>query len=425
MIETAKLSSKNTSRSRTFLFAVCVICYAFAGYFSTLMSVYLPVVVRELRADAGAGELGEVSAYIGSMFLTGWMLGGILFGLLGDRIGRIRAFTAAVMLYSVLNILIGFTDNWLLVVILRFFSGLGIGGTLVLATVLVAEVWPAGSRAIALGILAVTFPVGIILTGIANNMFAGWRTAFLLGIIPLIVAIISAVFLKESGEWTRSKKISDATGSSSGFQSLFDQSNRKNIIHGSLIFGSMLVGLWAIFSWMPTWVQSLFPDPGLGQNERGITMMLLGSGGIAGGSFSGYLINYLGYKRTLLIAFSGCFVMCFLIFKTNNSFTPVIYLESALLALFFGLSQGALSSYLPALFPTNIRASATGFCFNIGRLVTAAVVFFVGALVTILGGYGNAVLVFSITFLIGFLVTFFSSEAKPHVEANIILTENI
>ncbi len=425
MIEAGILKSRDQGRSRTLLFVICVICYAFGGYYSTLMPVYLPVVVRELMGDAGFAELGEVSAYIGSMFLLGWMIGGILFGFLGDHFGRIKAFVFAVALYSVLNILISFTHNWLLVVLLRFISGLGVGGTLVLATILVAEVWPPKSRAIALGFLAVTFPVGIIFTGIANNIFGDWRMAFLPGIIPLIASFAALAFLNESQEWTSLKKQSGNSNQPGRYLALFDRANKKNIIHGSLIFGAMLIGLWAIFSWMPTWVQSLFPDPEMGQKERGITMMLLGSGGIIGGSFSGYLINFLGYKKTLLIAFAGCFVMCFLLFKTNQSFSPVIYIESAFLALFFGISQGSLSSYLPALFPTAIRATATGFCLNIGRLATATVVFFVGALVSVLGGYGNAVLVFSITFLIGFAVTLFSAEAKPHSETDLILTENL
>ncbi len=69
------------------------------------------------------------------------------------------------------------------------------------------------------------------------------------------------------------------------------------------------------------------------------------------------------------------------------------------------ISQGVLNAYIPALFPTSVRSSATGFCFNIGRIFTAAAVFFVGWLVQILGGYGNAITVFSFTLLIGFLFT--------------------
>ena len=185
---------------------------------------------------------------------------------------------------------------------------------------------------------------------------------------------------------------------------------------GSLIFGAVLVGLWAVFSWMPTWVQSLFNDPALGKNERGLTMMLLGSGGILGGGFSGLLVKPARLPKNIANYFAGCFVMCFLLFTTNHVFSPIIYLETAALALFFGISQGALSAFIPALFPASIRSTATGFCFNIGRLVTATVVFFVGALVAVMGGYGNAVLAFSATFLIGFAVLFFSKELKTSTE---------
>jgi hypothetical protein len=84
------------------------------------------------------------------------------------------------------------------------------------------------------------------------------------------------------------------------------------------------------------------------------------------------------------------------------------------LAFFFGISQGALAVYIPALFPTTICASATGFCFNAGRLFTGTVVFFIGALVSLLGGYGNAVFVFSFVFVIGFIATMLSKGAKTN-----------
>jgi MFS family permease len=155
---------------------------------------------------------------------------------------------------------------------------------------------------------------------------------------------------------------------------------------------------------MPTWVQSLFADPAAGGTQRGVVMMLLGGGGIAGGCLSGLVANLLGYRRTLLLTFGGSFVMCVLLFATNQTFSPLIYFQTAALALFFGISQGALSAYLPALFPAAIRATATGLCFNLGRLLTATAVFFVGTLVALLGGYGNAVLIFSLTFLLGAVV---------------------
>jgi MFS family permease len=136
----------------------------------------------------------------------------------------------------------------------------------------------------------------------------------------------------------------------------------------------------------------------------------LGAGGLSGGFFSGWISNALGVRKAMMICFLGCICISVLLFGMNTSFTEIIYIETAALALFFGISQGLLSIYIPQLFPVNIRATATGICFNVGRLVTAVAVFFVGALVVVLGGYGNTILTFSIVFVIGFVTLYFSKD---------------
>lgn len=171
----------------------------------------------------------------------------------------------------------------------------------------------------------------------------------------------------------------------------------------------MLIGLWAVFAWLPTWVQTIIQHSD-GQKERGISMMLFASGGLFGGFISGWVSNYLGIKRTMVLCFAGAFIAAFLLFKLNSTLTFFSYAEMAFIALFFGISQGALNVYIPELFPTSVRSSATGFCFNIGRTFTATVVFFVGWLVNTLGGYGNALFIFSFVFLIGLIATFFARE---------------
>lgn len=194
---------------------------------------------------------------------------------------------------------------------------------------------------------------------------------------------------------------------------LWGQENRTNLVVGTLVFGSVLIGLWGIFSWLPTWVQSLLHVGQDGQQERGITMMLLGMGGIVGGVVSGFLIKALGVRKTLIITFSGLILSCCVLFLTNAGFGKIIYVEMAVLSLFFGISQGSLSSYIPLLFPTQIRATAAGFCFNVGRFFTATAVFFVGALVSALGGFSQALLTFSVAFLVALAATFFNNELKP------------
>jgi hypothetical protein len=107
--------------------------------------------------------------------------------------------------------------------------------------------------------------------------------------------------------------------------------------------------------------------------------------------------------------------MSFALFKGNTSFSGFAYVELAVMAVFFGISQGALSAYIPELFPTAICAAATGFCFNVGRLFTGIAVFFVGALVSWLGGYSNTLFIFSFIFLLGLLATWYAGEKQPYV----------
>jgi MFS family permease len=312
-------------------------------------------------------------------------------------------------LYGIATILVVFVPNWYLLLLFRFLSGMGVGGVLLLATVYISEIWTEKTRPIILGFLAIAFPVGIVATGAITVLFSNWREAFWLGVIPVIDATLIWFLLPESAKWQNLDKSKAVL-----FNSIFQSEYRKNLVIGSLIFGAVLIGLWGIFSWLPTWVQSLLPSGQDGKSELGLTMMLLGSGGIIGGSFSGFLIKSFGNRNTLMLTFTGLIVACGLLFLTNDSFSTIVFFEIALLALFFGISQGSLNSFIPELFPSQIRATATGLCFNIGRLFTATAVFFVGALVTFFGGFGNALLSFSVFFVLAIIATFLGGHSTSN-----------
>ena len=379
-------------------FILCMVAYLFGGTASTLMATYLPVAVPQLLGSSpSVDNISKTEAWISASFLYGWMIGGLLFGPLADKVGRVRALSLATALCGGAMLATAFVPNESVLIVLRALTGAGVGGILLVSTVYLSEVWPAPSRPVALGVLATTFPVGIVATGGLASGFSDWRAAFGIGIVPLVVACLVWAFLPESGIWQR-----DRTETLTNKLSLFHADNRANLIGGAIIFGAVLIGLWGIFSWLPTWIQSLLPAGRSGQTERGITMVLLGMGGITGGIASGFLVTRLGSRSTLLLTFAGCIIACGLLFLTNHVFSTVIYGEVGLLSLFFGISQGALSSYIPTLFPALIRATATGFCFNVGRLFTATAVLFVGALTVALGGIGNALVVFSVAFMIAF-----------------------
>ncbi len=419
MEDTLMITAESKQKTSTKLVLLFIICFAgnmFGGVISALMSGYLPVVVKELQGNKSTDQLNEISGFINSMFIFGWAAGGFLWGFIGDWTGRKTSLLLSIAGYALFTMLTGLMQNWWGIVLCRFMSGFGMGGLLVLSFTLISEVWPGKTRAVFTGILSISIPVGIFSAGAINYFVSSWRQGFMVGIIPLVIAIAGFWLVSESELWLNDH--SDKFNLEKPTNHLFHAGNIRALLVGSLIFGTMLIGLWAIFSWLPTWIQS-FPTR-TAQKQGGLSIMFLGMGGLIGGFLSGWVINFMGLRRSLIMSFAVCSVLSFVLFKTNSSFSVIIYAEIAILALFFGASQGILSMYIPLLFQTAIRASATGFCFNLFRILTGVAVLTVGVLVTALGGYGNALFIFSLVFIVGLLAVLFIKNIQPdtHQQTN-------
>ena len=391
------------------LFLICFFSSLFGGTVSTLMSVYLPDAMRDLLHHTATQNSDNISATINSVFIFGWTAGGIIWGIFCDTIGRKRSFIYATLCYGLFTILTGLAPSWFLVVACRFISGFGIGGVLVITTMLISEGYKEKKRAVLLGILSISIPIGIFSAGLLTYYVSQWRFAFAVGCIPVLLSALAAVFFSESEKWSEAvKKENEAI---QNLNLLFSSKNSRNLLMGSLVFGAALIGLWATFSWLPYWIQNLVAGTS-GQKERGLAMMLMGGGGLLGGFISGWVVHAWGLKRTLLICFGACFVLSFILFKLTTTLSPIVYFQIAFITIFFGMSQGALSMYIPELFPTSLSATATGVCFNLGRVITGIAVFFIGSLVDALGGYGNAIFYFDFVFLIGFIITLVNKQTK-------------
>ena len=291
----------------------------------------------------------------------------------------------------------GLSPTWFSVVVCRFLSGFGIGGVLVITNILISEGYKEKKRSILLGILSISIPVGIFAAGLLTYLISQWRYTFFIGAIPVILSGMAAVYFTESEKWAIAKQKGKET--KDNLNRLFSKENSKNLIMGSLVFGAALIGLWATFSWLPSWIQNLVSGTS-GQKERGLAMMLMGGGGLLGGFISGWVVHAMGLKRTLLICFGASFILAFLLFRITTTLSLSAYFQIAFITIFLGMSQGALSMYIPELFPTSLSATATGVCFNLGRIITGVAVFFIGSLVEMLGGYGNAIFYFDFVFLI-------------------------
>jgi MFS family permease len=391
------------------LFLICFFSSLFGGTVSTLMSVYLPDAIKDLLNHSDPKTMDTISATINSVFIFGWTAGGIIWGIFCDTLGRKKSFIYATCCYGIFTILTGMAPSWFLVVACRFLSGFGIGGVLVITTMLISEGYQEKKREVLLGILSISIPVGIFSAGLLTYFVSQWRYAFMVGAIPVLLSGMAAFFFTESEKWQKAKQKENEAFNN--LKQLFSSHNSRNLIMGSLIFGAALIGLWATFSWLPFWVQNLVSGSS-GQKERGLAMMTMGGGGLLGGFISGWVVNAIGLKRTLLICFGASFILAFFLFKLTTTLNIGAYLQIAFITIFFGMSQGALSMYIPELFPVSLSATATGVCFNLGRVITGIAVFFIGSLVEMLGGYGNAIFYFDFVFLLGFIITLFNKQTR-------------
>lgn len=401
------------------LFVICFLACAFAGVISTLMPVYLPVVVHDLLGQTQEESLHHIGAYINSIFVFGAAFGGLLAGYVCDRFGRKKAVIISILAYALPALFIVWITGWPAVLVCRFASGMGMGAVLVATTTLLLEEWPSSSRSFFIGIFSVAIPVGILSAGAIDYWVENWRQAFGISVLPLALALGCTRWLQESVAWknrlTATVAITQNEAASwSGYYRL--------LFLGATIFGTMLIGLWAIFLWLPSWIQEL-AQPEMAQQARGMSMILLGGGGIIGGLLTGVLTHMLGLRRSLIVCFLICLLMSLLLFTTHQTISVRLYIELLLLALAFGASQGVLSEFIPSLFPVSIRGRATGISFNAGRILTAIAVLFVGILVKTLGGYGASLLCFSVVFVIGGITTLLSqkqiNKAQRHGTYNV------
>jgi MFS family permease len=212
----------------------------------------------------------------------------------------------------------------------------------------------------------------------------------------------------------------------SHFRALFQPTHAKSLIVGGIAFGGLLVGYWASLAWIPLWIQDLLQNTGTGQ-ERGIATMYQGLAAVIGCGMAGFLSDWIGRRATIIGAALGCLLASGLLFLGNTAFSTAVYWEVALLGYFIGVMQSVMYIYLPELFPTLIRASATGFCLNVGRLTTAIAVFYVGDLIHIVGqqelatrffgnprlsDYGVAAFLFALAYLGSVGAAIFGSETQ-------------
>jgi MFS family permease len=340
---------------------------------------------------------------ITSILLVGWAVGGVLFGWVADRTGRKQALFATVALYAVGTALCAAaTDIWQLIAF-RALASLGIGGEWGIGAALVAEAVPESKRVEAGVILQTSSPLGIVLASGVNYLVAGvwfadtpqtsWRYVFLAGLLPVILALLIRIFVRESTKWTAAA----AREQPPSPRELFAPGIRKLTLSGAGVAVTAVVSWWACNAFVPLLGSTLAgehaahlglaPDASrfLAESWKARASNAFNIGGLLGSFAAIALSRVLGRRPMFVTYFLYSAAMLFATFGLDlappTRLTMLFFVGAGVYGVF-----GTFPFYLPELFPARLRATGSGFCYNIGRLFAAGGPLFVGMISARAGG---------------------------------------
>jgi MFS family permease len=331
---------------------------------------------------------------LSAVLLLGWAVGGIVFGRLADRLGRTRTLLLTMALYSLGTAACAFAPNIWFLVACRIVASLGIGGEWAAGAAMVAEVVPEHRRVEAGALLYTSAPIGLFLAtqvtwfvqGVAmvGQPETSWRVVFLMGLIPAAVALVVRVFVKEPERW-------QATGGAvPAMSELFANPHiRARTLSGLLMAITALTMWWSVNAFLPVvasglaeveaGARGLSPDAtsALKESWKALTTNVFNIGGLVGTLLTVPIAKRWGRRPMFGLYFAASAAAILLAFGLDVP--PGVRLWGYLP---IGLSVfgvfGAFTYYLPELFPTRLRGTGAGFCYNAGRVFTAAGPFLVG-----------------------------------------------
>jgi MFS family permease len=374
------------------------------GLFSLVLR---PAVTELLGGQPTIADIGRVGGLLSSVGLLGWALGGFLFGIIADYIGRVRALAVSILIYSVFTGLQGLSHSPLELGIYRFFAGVGTGAEIIVGIPLVAEAFAEGHRAKILGVMMTGGAMGSIIGGQVYALIGGfgWRWVFFAGIAPALLLLLIRRGMVEPEhfqavrERRRSLTVQARAASAEEREflrfvplQLFNKELRFNTLVGLLFALGTLLAIWTTVIWLPT-IQSLMLEkegikgaaaaPIIGRN-----MMLWGIGGIFGYASFGFVADLIGRRPTVAFYNIGTLVLGLTLFLAVNTMAPYPYLLLIYGFFVLGVFSGH-AVYIPELFPTHVRATAVSFCNGGARVITSFGPLVAGLLAAPFGGNFN------------------------------------
>ncbi len=332
--------------------------------------VATPFVAQLLSVEPSDPSVGVCGSWIQASFLIGWALGGGFFGRVADRIGRSRALMLTIMTYAIFTGLSYFATQWWHLLIFRFLAALGIGGEWAVGASLLSETWPKRWRPWMAAVLQTGVNLGVMLASVAYMALASFenRTIFLVGILPALLVLWIRKAVPEPEEWQSAKR-----GTSSiepGFIDLFRGPVLRITLLTMVVCALSLTAHWAFMYWYVQHLR-LLPDVQAMSSEQknsliAAYMFLVMFSSIIGNFLAGFAARLMKYRYAIALIFMAYFAAMFLTYMQPRDHHALWYAF-----IVIGICQGVFAlftMYLPPLFPTLLRTTGAGFCYNIGRI---------------------------------------------------------
>ena len=485
-----------------YVFALAALGWMFDAMDQQIFTNSRSITLAELLPHASEARINQVGGYVTSAFIAGWACGGLFFGVLGDKWGRVKTMAVTILIYAGFTGLSAWAPDWQLFGLCRFLTGLGIGGEFAVGAALVTEVMPPATRVHALGLLQALSAGGTILAAWLLGAVVprwGWPGLYYIGALPALVAVLVFKSLKEPARWVAAKAAAQAAGNGAGghfgtLSELFTDARwRRRTLVGAGLGLAGIIGLWGAVYWSPELIDTAIPtledasrpkviallqattdrraaaaknfQPGEAEHvaqlfgktfwpgqklapeeallrpltpEQAAAMTKLVQGAVTKnektqikskalllqqvGAFFGVLAftlftarfgRRLSFLISLLLAWASVVTTFYWFHEQSQIWYLFPWLGFGALAVF-----GGYAIYFPELFPTRLRSTGTGFCYNVSRFVAISGPLTMGTLAQSLEGvspipaFRLAAIIMASAYFIGIVALIWAPETR-------------
>ena len=378
-------------------------------------------------------------------FLLGGALGGIFFGMLSDRIGRTRTMIITILMYSCFTCVTAFAQAWWHMVFLRFFVAMGVGGEWAVASAMVAEVFPSRARAWSLGIFHASSVIGTYMAVFAGAFVVGnpalggmgWRIGFAIGAFPALLTLWIRWKLREPDKWVQARDAAkqDSSKKAGRLFDIFAPELLRNTVVGVALATIGLATFWGVHIYGRNlyrqaaenqYLAELSPEADesakqavLEDNSQAIKyaemlgMFIVTTGGGIGLVCFGPICERVGRRGAFLFYHVGALISTLVLFQVlATAPMPVLWIALPVFGFLTVGMHAGYAIYFPELYPTRLRGTGAGFCFNGGRILAAPILI----LIAWMRGTGlsieNTVTILGMLFLVGAVVSMLGPETK-------------